>query len=582
MDHKLHSTTDVSERSSTAPRDDPTGGEKTFDLSPTHHEVVAEETDFNWDFAVVSNLAACWATYFASTFNLVVPSGAIGFIEQSFPTETSNGIWIAASVTVMNCVVQAFLGDLSDHLGRKVPLLVGMVLGLTGVLIASRATSINMIIAGQVLNGIGLTVGYLVIPLTQEIIPKAQRPRVQALSGIFAGIAFCTGSIINGAFIKHNVGGVGQGWRCGFYVGAALYAIAFVSLTFFYHPSARPNPGNLSLLRRIRNIDWLGVFLIASGLTIFLVGLESGGNPKPWVSAEVLSCLIIGFILLVAFCLWEWKGTTTGILAHSLFSHPNFAVTLALNFVGGMVLFGGQAFLPQEIIYLFTSDAILTGVYSLPFNGATIVGGIVAALIMSRTKEAKPIILGSFVCLIVGNCILLVVKPHINFAAWFFPTALLGLSVGIQTSLLLVVVTLCTPDGLIAAGASIVSSTRAFGGSIGVVIFSQIFAAKVKHYVPLEVAEQTIKAGLPPTSVTALIEAIFARNIALLEKVPGVTPLIIATAEAAVADGYSQSFRYVWYSLLPFAVVSTGVAFFLKSTKAQMTAKIAAGIQNHH
>jgi MFS family permease len=381
------------------------------------------DAQFRWDFDVVTNLLALFTCFFASTWMLVTPSGSIGFISKAFPTESNKSIWIAAAVTIPNCVLQSFLGDLSDHFGRKGFLLIGMTLGIIGSLVASRAHSMEMVIGGQALSGCGLTIGYLAIPLAAELVPKNKRPIIQGIIGVFAGIANCTGVIISGAFIKHNVGGAQDGWRGAFYLGAGFYAVSLVTIFVFYHPSARPNPENLSILARLQKIDWPGVFLVAAGLTIFLIGLEYGGNPYKWTSARVLAPLIIGGVCLVAFALWETIGTKNGLLGHSLFQDRNYTVVLLLNFVGGMVLFGGQAFLPQELILLFTSDAVLDGVYNLPFNIMGIVGGIVGGIAMTLTKEAKTTVIVSFAIMLVGSGLVAVLEPHISYAAWFFPTA---------------------------------------------------------------------------------------------------------------------------------------------------------------
>jgi MFS family permease len=417
---------------------------------------------------------ALFTCFFASTWMLVVPSGTIGFISEAFPLESSKSIWIAAAVTIPNCVLQSFIGDISDHLGRKGLLLGGMLLGIAGTLITSKAKNMNMVIGGQALSGCSVTIGYLAIPLANELVPKNQRPKIQALIGIFAGLANCTGVIVAGAFIKHSGGGAENGWRAAFYLGAGFFAVTFAALLAFYHPSARLNPENLSLSSKLRDMDWLGIFLVGAGLTIFLVGLEFGGNPYKWSSARVLAPLIVGGACLVGFGVWEAFGTKTGLLAHGFFVHPNYAIVLLLNFVGGMVLFGGQAFLPREIIYLFTQDAVLTGVYNLPFNICGVLGGIIAGIVVQLTKESKHILIISFVILVTASGLMAVMQPHINFAAWFFPTGLLGITVGVQIALLPLVASIGTPNHLIAQALGVVASTRAFGGSIGVIIFRYV------------------------------------------------------------------------------------------------------------
>lgn len=61
----------------------------------------------------------------------------------------------------------------------------------------------------------------------------------------------------------------------------------------------------------------MALFII--GLTLFSVGLSLGGGLYPWSNARTISTIVIGFVVLVAFGLYEWKGTDHGVLSHELF-----------------------------------------------------------------------------------------------------------------------------------------------------------------------------------------------------------------------------------------------------------------------
>ncbi|KAF3309630.1 hypothetical protein TWF173_010719 [Orbilia oligospora] len=536
-------------------------GSNADDTENQHPDDGAEE--FHWNLPIFLNLLALFACYFSSTWALIVPSASIPFIVARFPQQARIAAWIAASVSIPNCVLQAFMGELSDILGRK-PFLIT-----------------EMVIAGQVLNGVGLTLGYLAIPLVAEVVPKDKRPMLQGIAGMIAGLASIAGPIIQGAFIKHNVGGVNEGWRAGFYMSAGFFAMTLVLLVLFYHPATRPSAeGGMSVSRRILEIDWLGVFLVASGLVLFLVGLQYGGNPYPWTSARVLCTLIIGAVLLISFGFYNGLIRKDGILHHALFEHQNFAICQVLSFVGGFVLFGGQAYLPQEITNLFTRDAVLTGVYNLPFNFLSIVGSFGAGAIMGKTKEAKTLVVASFVLFLVGSGLMAVMQPHINFAAWFFPTAILGMAVGASTLVLAVVVSLCTPNEYIAHAMSLLASSRAFGGSIGITIFEQIFSSKEKDILPGKISTAVLDAGLPSGSLEEFLIGSEHGITSALLNIPGVSPVVLEAGSSAMVQGLADSYRFIWYSLIPFAFVTLVLAFFLTSTKAQMTRQVAAGIKN--
>lgn len=549
------------------------------DTTPTALEANEPTEEFQWDLAIYLNLLALMMCYFASTWSLLIPTSCIHFIVEKFPEEGRLAAWIAASTTIPICVIQAFVGDMSDILGRKPFLLVGMVLGTTGSLVSSRATSLIMVIGGQVLNGCGLTLGYLAIPLFTEVVPKDKRPVIQGFSGIVAGAASLLGPVIQGAFIGRELGGALEGWRVGFYLSAAFYAISFVLLALFYHPVAHPNEAGESITTRVMHIDWFGIFLVAAGLVLFLVGLQYGGNPYSWTSAMVLSTLIVGAVLLVVFGVWEWKGTTTGLFVHDLFNHRNFTLGLVLNFVSGIVLFGGQAYLPQEIAALFTTDAIIAGVYNIPFNSMSIVGGFGGGIIMGITKEAKSLVVGSFVLLLIGSGLMAVMEPHINFAAWFFPTALLGCGVGAQAAIITVVISLCTPNKFIATALTLGASVRALGGSIGIVIFGQIFNSKVTNTLYPKIGRAVVGAGLPTDQVETFLTMVASEQTNAQQSVPGVPGKVLEAFQSTYVSGLADCYRFIWYAITPFPAITLIMSFFLLSTKAQMTRQVAAGVE---
>lgn len=59
-----------------------------------------------------------------------------------------------------------------------------------------------------------------------------------------------------------------------------------------------------------------------------------------------MSTLVIGIALLIAFGLYEWKGTKVGILHHDLFERRTFPLCVALMFCEGVMLFSIILFYP--------------------------------------------------------------------------------------------------------------------------------------------------------------------------------------------------------------------------------------------
>ena len=125
-----------------------------------------------------------------------------------------------------------------------------------------------------------------------------------------------------------------------------------IALLVGYHPpKRRTNLDGLSFRRKLGYIDLIGCGLLATGLALFLTGTSLGGSLYTWTDARTLSTLIIGIVTLIAFGIYEWKGTETGFLNHGLFrggrnKGRTFAICVALLFMEAIMIFGFALFYP--------------------------------------------------------------------------------------------------------------------------------------------------------------------------------------------------------------------------------------------
>ena len=132
----------------------------------------------------------------------------------------------------------------------------------------------------------------------------------------------------------------------------ALWGVTAVCITVGYRPPKRHTRyDHLTLVQKVMALDLVGVGIFASGLTLFLVGLNLGGGLFAWTNAKVLATLIVGIVTLIAFIIYEWKGTRTGMAHHDLFRHGRnggrqYAIFLALIFIEGIMLFAFIIFYP--------------------------------------------------------------------------------------------------------------------------------------------------------------------------------------------------------------------------------------------
>lgn len=97
-----------------------------------------------------------------------------------------------------------------------------------------------------------------------------------------------------------------------------------IVLQFIYYrpPGFKQLHGNTrTIMQEVKRVDWVGAFLLVTGLALFLLGVSwgpsslppfwyilliytLGGSPLPWKSARILGLVISGGLVLVSFVFW--------------------------------------------------------------------------------------------------------------------------------------------------------------------------------------------------------------------------------------------------------------------------------------
>lgn len=134
-------------------------------------------------------------------------------------------------------------------------------------------------------------------------------------------------------------------------------AIALGILVGYQPPKRHTQLDHLSFWQKLRRLDLMGAGLLTTGLTLFLVGLNLGGTEFTWTAAPVLTTLLIGILVLILFGLYEWKGTSTGIVHHDLLRGGKdfgrtFSICVGLIFIEGIMLFSYILFYPVMYVTL--------------------------------------------------------------------------------------------------------------------------------------------------------------------------------------------------------------------------------------
>lgn len=120
-------------------------------------------------------------------------------------------------------ILQIPFGMLSDRLGRKTMITIGLILFAVGSLMGAWAHTIHMMILARALQGAG-AVGSVLMALLADLTPDNQRTKAMAVVGISIGFSFSLAMIISPAIAEFSgLAGI-------FYFTALLAVIALLLL----------------------------------------------------------------------------------------------------------------------------------------------------------------------------------------------------------------------------------------------------------------------------------------------------------------------------------------------------------------
>lgn len=160
-----------------------------------------------------------------------------------------------------------------------------------------------------------------------------------------------------------------------------------------------------------------------------------------------------------------------------------------------------------------------------------------------------------------------------------FINVLSGIGQSGPLTLLVALVQFTAPHAFLSTATGLAFSARAIGGAFGSAVIDAIINSKLKSTLAPEVGGTAVKAGLPKSSVGALLEALAMGDPKAIAAVPGNNPRVMAAATDASHWVYTHAYRLGWASVIPFVVLAIVAVACLKGVKDLMTEHVEATVE---
>lgn len=156
-------------------------------------------------------------------------------------------------------------------------------------------------------------------------------------------------------------------------------------------------------------------------------------------------------------------------------------------------------------------------------------------------------------------------------------TVLTGIGTAGPLTLLVACVQFSSPHAFLSTATGLAFSARAIGGAFGSAVINAVINSRLNSHYVSDVGSAAVKAGLPQSSVSALLASMKAGKGTA---VAGATPEIMRAALDASHWSYARAYRLGWWSVVPFVVLATVAVACLRGVKELMTERVEATVEH--
>jgi len=450
--------------------------------------------------------------------------------------------WTGTSYLLALTAVLLLWVQLSDVFGRKLIMLVALVIFAAGSVVCAVAQNFTVMIAGRTLQGIGGGgVEGLTTVLITDLAPLRDRARLYALISVVWAIGTTAGPIIGGA-----CAGAGQ-WRWIFWLNLPVIGVSMVGVSFFLHLTRTQG----SAVKRLLTLDYFGSALFMASVTSFLVAVTLGGTMFPWSSWHILVPLCLGVAGMVAVAVYERRFASRPFIPIYIFGNYSTTAVYLGSFVHGLVLFSMAYYMPEYFQAVLGYSPLIAGVSALSQTATVVPCAVFVGVVVARTGRYRWAVWLGWVLGTLGCGLLIMLDVDTSVPAWIFITAVSGLGMGILFPSVALALQASVPAVDVAMAATLVLFFRTFGQAVGVAVGGSI----LDNHMQVELAKPDVAAMLPPS----LAELGAVVLVEVLKHMPESDPLVLALRGALV-----RTFQVVWATMCGLSGVTMLSQFTIK------------------
>jgi DHA2 family multidrug resistance protein len=337
-----------------------------------------------WLIAVIVSIAT-----FMEVLDTTIANVALRNIAGSLAASQDESTYIVTSYLVSNAIVLPISGWLANVIGRKRFYMICVALFTVGSVLCAFATSLWMMLAFRVLQGVG---GGGLAPVEQSIFADSFTPARRAIAFSLYGFTVVTAPAVGpllGGWLTDN-----YSWHWVFLINLPVGALSLVLTGLFVVDSPLVRKERRQRIARGLRIDYVGFALIALGIGALQVVLDRFEREDGFSSHLIVALSVVSGVCLLALIPWELKNRQP-VMDLRLLRSSAFAISCVVMFMFGFIIISTTQLLPQLSQQLLGYDATTAGLTLAVGGLITIVVMPVSGIVTGKLIQPKWLVFGA-------------------------------------------------------------------------------------------------------------------------------------------------------------------------------------------
>lgn len=408
------------------------------------------------------------------TFTIILNNSMLNptvpHLMKIFNTDAVSTGWTITIFMVMMGITMPLTGYLGDKIGKKQLYLSGLLLFITGSLLASFAWDLNSLIFFRAIQGVA---GGVMMPLSMALIfeafPRHERGLATGIWGVSAMLAPTIGPTIGGFIIEKG----SWQWLFLFNIPTGLLGLVIGAMY-------------LRKTKKVQGItfDKWGFITVTLGVGATLLALGRVSKLEHLTQPLNIFLLILGIVFIVLFVNIESK-VSQPLLDLSIFKTKAYTYSVIISVTSSLALFGGIFLIPLLMQHVYGYGAIATGLLFLPSALFTGIFMSIGGKLLDERGPTLVVTVGLFVTA-ASTFILGFLSINTSIVAIFVLLAIRGMGMGFCSMPATTAGMNAIPEKVISRGSAMNNVFKQMSSALAIVFSSIYYEVRRTHIYTLE------------------------------------------------------------------------------------------------